>query len=111
MLIALGCGAGGVALRNGKPENWTDVIAPGHIVQRTAWGLAGMTVLLAVSGVLVFLSASWGCLVGVASTLLFVLAGFWGNKVMFGDYRPKHTVTNTVIVGVIWILIWAGYPN
>ena len=111
VLLGVGCGLGGVALWRGKPENWSDVVAPDATVRRTARGLVGMGALLLVTGVATLLRDPSGCISGAVSTLLFVAGGFWGNYALFGDLRPKHTGPNVVIACVIWLLIWLGYPG
>ena len=111
ILLGAGCGLGGVALWRGKPESWSDVITPDNRVRRIARGLVGMSLLLIVSGTATVFRVPWGSIFGAVSTLLFVVAGFWGNYALFGDLRPKHTGTNVVIACAIWLLIWLGFPG
>ncbi|MCH7727776.1 MAG: hypothetical protein IH991_15040 [Planctomycetes bacterium] len=111
ILLGVGCGVGGVVLWHGKPKSWKDVVAPENIVHRTSRALAGMSVLLLVPGVTTLLRVPWGCVFGAISTLLFVVAGFWGNYALFGDLRPKHTGTNVIVACTIWLLIWLDFPG
>ena len=108
ILLGLGCLAGGAALRHGKPENWPDIVATDAVVRKISRSLFIVSILLLLSGVLTLLRVPWGNLIGAISTLVFVVGGFWGNVVLFGDYRPKHTITNLILGCVIWLLLYKG---
>ena len=111
VLIGSGCGLGAYALWNGTPENWSDVVATETVVRRTARVLAVVSVMLSASGVAIFLGVSGACEAGAVATVVFVAGGFLGNYKLFGDLRPKHTVTNAFIaVAVLWLL-WNGCPT
>lgn len=73
-----------------------------------AIGLALAAVLLLGSSVGVFLRTPWGFPAALTALLVFVVGGFWGNNVVFGDMRPMHTITNVVVAAIALALIWFG---
>ena len=38
----------------------------------------------------------------------FVVLAFWGNRLLFGDWRPLHTSTNVAVLAVILVLLRLG---
>ncbi len=111
VLVGLGCGFGAKALWRGAPKNWPDVIASDAVARRTALGLLVVSVALLVTGIGSALGQLWAVRAGGVALAAFVGGGFWGNYAIFGDLRPKHTITNVVIAAVIFGLLWFGYPD
>lgn len=104
-LIGIGCLAGGIAITSGKAAEWPDVMASESTMKRVGVGLFILAILQFVSVLAVLLGSDYAPFLILASTAIFQAAGFSGNKVVFGDYRPMHTGTNSVIVGIVWGLI------
>ncbi len=111
ILLGVGCGVGAYALWNGAPKSWPDVVGSETAVQRTSRGLAAVSIMLLLSGVATVLQIRWACEAGAIATVAFVAGGFLGNYVVFGDLRPKHTVTNVLLGAAILWLLWQGYPQ
>ena len=111
VLIGSGCGLGAYTLWNGTPKSWSDVVATETVVRRTARVLAAVSIMLSASGAAIFLGVSGACEAGAVATLVFVAGGFLGNYKLFGDLRPKHTVTNGFIAIAVLLLLWNGCPT
>jgi hypothetical protein len=107
-LVGVACGAGGKILWGGKPDNWPDVIADDALLRKVAIGLIVVSAALLVTGVGAALRQSWAITSGMIALALFVIGGFLGNYKVFGDIRPTHTITNTVIAALILWLLWKG---
>ncbi|MFP6583613.1 MAG: hypothetical protein VCD00_13805 [Candidatus Hydrogenedentota bacterium] len=104
-LIGFGCLAGGIAVASGKAAQWPDIVVSESTLKRIGVGLFIVSALQFVAVATVVLDYDVAILIMLASTAIFQAAGFSGNKVLFGDYRPKHTGTNSVIVAIIWGLL------
>ena len=111
VLLGSGCGIGAYVLWNGAPESWTDVVATETVVRRTARFLVAVSIALLVTGVASFLGIRWAGAAGAMATLVFVVGGFLGNYMLFGNLRLKHTGTNVLIAMAILWLLWKGYPQ
>ena len=104
-LIGLGCLTGGIAIFSGKAAEWPDVVTSESTLKRVGIGLFILSILQWVSVLAVMLVSDYAKLFVLASTAIFQAAGFSGNKIVFGDYRPMHTGTNSLIVGIVWGLV------
>jgi hypothetical protein len=102
---------GSVQLWNGAPASWPDVIAGDASVKSTAKGMMAMAVLLLVSGFAVVSNVAWGRSAAAVTIVIFVVAGFWANRVLFGSVRPMHTGPNVAIGALIVWLLWIGYSK
>ena len=108
ILVGVGCGFGCWVLWGGKPESWPDVIADDLLIHKVSLGLLIVSALLLAAGTGTMLKLSGAREAGAFAILLFVAGGCLGNYKLFGDLRPKHTVTNAVIALVVLWLLWMG---
>jgi hypothetical protein len=108
ILVGFFCGLGGKILWGGNPVSWTDVVADDTLLRKVAIGLIVVSLALLITGVGAAFRQSWAIQPGMVAVGLFVIGGFVGNKKVFGDYRPMHTGTNTVIATIIIWLLWRG---
>jgi len=105
LLIGTSCALGAKALWNGKPDDWPDVIADAPLLRKVAIGLTVVSVAMLTTGMAATLRQPWATTPAMIATTLFVIGGFIGNKKVFGDYRPMHTGTNTILAAlIIWLL-------
>jgi len=88
---------------------WPDVVASGVVIRRTAVGLLIIAASFFVSGVGVLFRTTWALPFTAFVTVVALPVSFWGNKVLFGDIRPLHTGTNTVVAILILWLVWNSY--
>lgn len=107
-VVALGCTAGAVALFRGSASEWPDVTGSENTLQNTAIGLTITALLHWSAGAALILNQSHASEFTAVVLLIFVIGGFAGNLALFGDWRPKHTVTNTIIAALGWLLLWLG---
>jgi hypothetical protein len=104
-LIGVAMLAGGAQLHRGGAAAWPDLVADAEIVRRAAVVLLIFGVALIASAVMTALDAPGGRLAAAIATSAFVLIAFWGNKLLFGDWRPLHTGTNVVVLAIVlWLL-------
>ena len=111
MLIGLAICVGSVQLWNGAPASWPDVIAGDASVKSIAKGMMAMAVILFVAGGAVLGNVGWGQFAAAISVTIFVVAGFWANRVLFGGVRPMHTGPNVVVGALVLWLLWIGYSK
>ena len=111
VLIGVVICVGSVQLWNGPPASWPDVIAGDASVKSTAKGMLAMAVVLFVAGVAVITNVGWGQFAAAISVTLFVVAGFWANRVLFGSVRPLHTGLNVLVGALVIWLLWVGYSK
>ena len=109
LLVGAAIGAGGIQLWRGGSEVWPDVIADKSTVRRTSGGMIVMAALLLVAGIAATVNLPWGGWAAAVATIVVVLAAFWANHAMFGDFRPLHTGANVVVAAIILALLWFGY--
>ena len=101
LLIAILAGWAAMTLLRNGPGVDEEIVASAAAVRRTAIGilLACVPVLVAGIATLAGSSAAWP--LGLAACAVFVGYGFVANYVLFGSWRPEHTVTNVVIAALV----------
>lgn len=105
LLIVILAGWAGVTLLRRGPGVDDEILASAVAVRLTAIGilLACIPVLLAGIATLAGSSSAWP--LGLVACAVFVGYGFVANYVLFGSWRPEHTLTNVAIAAlVLWLL-------
>ncbi len=105
LLIALLAGWAAMTLLRKGPGVDDEIVASASAVRLTASGilLACVPVLLAGIATLAGSPSAWP--LGLAACAVFVGYGFVANYVLFGSWRPEHTLTNVAIAAlVLWLL-------
>lgn len=105
MLIALlGAWAGVTLLRKG-PRVDSEIVASASAVKLTASGILLACTLILVAGVATFVGSPQAWPLGLAACAAFVAYGFVANHVLFGSWRPGHTLTNVALAAlIVWLL-------
>lgn len=109
MVVALGCTLGAVALFRGTATDWPDVVGSNRALRNTAIGLTCASLLHGIAVFALALDVMYGPHFAAVALFVFVVGGFAGNYAVFHDWRPMHTVTNTVIAAFGWLLLWIGH--
>lgn len=104
-IIGLGCLLGAVVIFRGSDKDLPDVVVSEAILKRVGIGLAVTSVLTLGSAIALYAKVPNAEYYVLTSTMIFVIGGFWGNKVVFGDYRPTHTGTNVILAAIVWIAL------
>ena len=105
MLIAILGGWAGVTLLRKGPEVDSEIVASAAAVKLTAMGILLACTLILVAGVATFVGSPRAWPLGLAACGVFVAYGFVANHVLFGSWRPEHTLTNVLVAAlIVWLL-------
>ena len=104
-LIAILGGWAGVTLLRKGPGVDDEIVASAPAVNLTAIGILLTCSLVLIAGIATFAGSSIAWPLGLAACTVFVGYGFVANYVLFGSWRPEHTLTNVAIAAmVLWLL-------
>lgn len=109
LLIAILAGWAAITLLRKGPGVDDEIVASPGAVKHTAIGILLACVPVLVAGVATLAGSSAAWPLGLAACAIFVVYGFVANYVLFGSWRPEHTLTNVAIAAVIlWLLSRGG---
>ena len=105
LLISILAGWAGVILLRKGPSVDNEIVASAAAVKLTAIGIVLASTLVLIAGIATFAGSSSAWPLGLAACAIFVGYGFVANYVLFGSWRPEHTLTNVAIAAmVLWLL-------
>ena len=105
LLIAILGGWAGVTLLRKGPRVNDEIVASALAVKLTAIGILLACTLVLVAGIATFARSPRAWPLGLAACGVFVGYGLVANYVLFGAWRPEHTLTNAVVAAlVVWLL-------
>ena len=105
LLIALLAGWAATTLLRKGPGVDEEIVASASAVRLTAIGILLACVPVLVAGIATLAGSSVVWPLGLAACAVFVVYGFVANYVLFGSWRPEHTLTNVAIAAlVLWLL-------
>ena len=107
ILISLFGGLAAVTLLQRAPDAApTDIVAGATAVRNTAVGILAVCGFLLFSAGMALKGSPGAWLHGIATSTVFVIYGCYANYVLFGSWRPEHTLGNAVVAAVIvWLLL------
>ncbi len=112
LLIAVLAGWAGTALLRNGPGIDDDVVAGEAAVRLTAIGILLACAPVLIAGIAAIVGSPTAWPLGLAACAIFVVYGFVANYVLFGSWRPEHTLTNVAIAALIlWLLSRSGWLN
>jgi hypothetical protein len=105
MLIAVLGGWAGVTLLRKGPSVDDEIVASASAVKVTAIGILLACTLVLVAGIAAFAGSPHAWPLGLAACAVFAGYGFVANYVLFGSWRPEHTLTNVAVAAlIVWLL-------
>ena len=105
LLIAILAGWAGITLLRRGPGVDDEIVASAAAVRLTATGILLACVPVLAAGIATFVGSASAWPLGLAACAVFVVYGFVANYVLFGSWRPEHTLTNVAIAAVVvWLL-------
>ncbi len=105
LLIVILAGWAGITLLRKGPGVDNEIVASAWAVQLTAIGILLACGPVLIAGIATFAGSSGAWPLGLAACTIFVGYGFVANYVLFGSWRPEHTLTNVAIAAlVVWLL-------
>ena len=105
LLIAILGGWAGVTLLRKGPRVDDEIVASASAVQVTAIGILLACTLVLVAGITALAGSPRAWPLGLAACAVFVGYGLVANYVLFGSWRPEHTLSNAVVAAlVVWLL-------
>ena len=109
LLIAILAGWAGITLLRKGPGVDDEIVASAAAVRLTTIGILLACVPVLVAGIAAFVGSATAWPLGLAACAVFVVYGFVANYVLFGSWRPEHTLTNVAIAAlVLWLLSRSG---
>jgi len=109
LIIAILAGWAAVTLLRGGPGVDSEIVAGVAAVRLTAIGILVACVPVLVASIATFAGSSRSWPLGLAACAVFVGYGFVANYVLFGSWRPAHTLGNVAIGALIlWLLSRGG---
>ncbi len=109
LLIAILAGWAGITLLRKGPGVDDEIVASAAAVRLTAIGIMLACVPVLVAGIATLAGSASAWPLGLAACVVFVVYGFVANYVLFGSWRPEHTLTNVAIAAVVvWLLSRGG---
>ena len=104
LIAVLGSWAAVTLLRKG-PTVDSDIVASPSAVKLTAVGILVVCALTLVAGVATFVGGALAWPLALVACTVFVGYGFVANYVLFGSWRPEHTLTNVLVAAlIVWLL-------
>jgi hypothetical protein len=108
LIVILAVWAAIILLRKG-PGVDDEIVASSAAVKYTAIGILLACVPVLVAGIATLAGSASAWPLGLAACAVFVVYGFVANYVLFGSWRPEHTLTNVAIAAVVvWLLSRGG---
>ncbi len=105
MLIAVLGGWAGVTLLRKGPSVDDEIVASASAVKATAIGILLACTLVLIAGIATFARSPHAWPLGLAACAVFAGYGFVANYVLFGSWRPEHTLTNVAVAAlIVWLL-------
>ncbi len=108
LLIVILAGWAGITLLRKGPGVDNEIVASAAAVRLTAIGILLACVPVLVAGIATFAGSSSAWPLGLAACAIFVGYGFVANYVLFGSWRPEHTLTNVAIAALVLWLLWGS---
>ena len=108
LLIVILAGWAGITLLRKGPGVDDEIVASARAVQLTAIGILLACGPVLIAGIATFAGSSSAWPLGLAACAIFVGYGFVANYVLFGSWRPEHTLTNVAIAALVLWLLWRG---